>query len=112
MAQDFVGKCPVVTSDFTIVSSNIAANLVAQGSYDGCNISDSHAQNPSFFNTNIPFCPCPKGSNNINLLTPSGQFGTRLMGGSDAASPRYIFTHLSPFARLLFPDVDDMVSIK
>ena len=28
------------------------------------------------------------GSNNINLLTPSGQFGTRLMGGSDAASPR------------------------
>ena len=51
------------------------------------------------------------GSNNINLLTPSGQFGTRLMGGSDAASPRYIFTHLSPFARLLFPDVDDMVSL-
>ena len=50
------------------------------------------------------------GSNNINLLTPSGQFGTRLMGGSDAASPRYIFTHLSSFARLLFPDVDDMVS--
>ena len=38
MAQDFVGKCPVVTSDFTIVSSNIAANLVAQGSYDGCNL--------------------------------------------------------------------------
>lgn len=49
------------------------------------------------------------GSNNINVLTPSGQFGTRLMGGSDAASPRYIFTHLSPIARLLFPDVDDML---
>jgi DNA topoisomerase-2 len=49
------------------------------------------------------------GSNNINLLIPSGQFGTRLMGGSDAASPRYIFTYLSPLARLLFPDVDDMV---
>jgi DNA topoisomerase-2 len=32
------------------------------------------------------------------------------MGGSDAASPRYIFTHLSPLARLLFPEVDDMVS--
>lgn len=51
------------------------------------------------------------GSNNINLLTPSGQFGTRLMGGSDAASPRYIFTHLSPLARLLFPEVDDAVSL-
>lgn len=51
------------------------------------------------------------GSNNINLLIPSGQFGTRLMGGSDAASPRYIFTYLSPLARLLFPEVDDMASV-
>jgi DNA topoisomerase-2 len=47
------------------------------------------------------------GSNNINLLVPSGQFGTRLAGGSDAASPRYIFTQLSPIARTLFPEVDD-----
>lgn len=30
------------------------------------------------------------GSNNINLLMPNGQFGTRLMGGKDAASARYI----------------------
>lgn len=34
------------------------------------------------------------GSNNINLLQPNGQFGTRLAGGKDAASPRYIFTML------------------
>lgn len=34
------------------------------------------------------------GSNNINLLQPIGQFGTRLHGGKDAASPRYIFTML------------------
>lgn len=34
------------------------------------------------------------GSNNINLLMPIGQFGTRLQGGKDAASPRYIFTKL------------------
>jgi DNA topoisomerase-2 len=47
------------------------------------------------------------GSNNINLLTPSGQFGTRLEGGKDSASPRYIFTYLSPLARLLFPIEDD-----
>jgi DNA topoisomerase-2 len=39
------------------------------------------------------------GSNNINLLEPSGQFGTRLAGGKDAASARYIFTKLSPLAR-------------
>ncbi|MEE6466089.1 hypothetical protein FKM82_006831 [Ascaphus truei] len=47
------------------------------------------------------------GSNNANLLQPIGQFGTRLHGGKDAASPRYIFTMLSTLARLLFPAVDD-----
>nr|O42130.2 RecName: Full=DNA topoisomerase 2-alpha; AltName: Full=DNA topoisomerase II, alpha isozyme [Gallus gallus]BAA22539.2 DNA topoisomeraseII_alpha [Gallus gallus] len=49
------------------------------------------------------------GSNNLNLLQPIGQFGTRLHGGKDSASPRYIFTMLSPLARLLFPPVDDNV---
>ncbi len=34
------------------------------------------------------------GSNNVNLLLPIGQFGTRLQGGKDSASPRYIFTKL------------------
>lgn len=49
------------------------------------------------------------GSNNIALLEPVGQFGTRLQGGKDAASPRYIFTRLSPIARLMFPPADDAV---
>jgi DNA topoisomerase-2 len=49
------------------------------------------------------------GSNNLNLLVPSGQFGTRLTGGDDAASPRYIFTHLSPATRYLFPEDDDVL---
>ncbi|CAB9530088.1 DNA topoisomerase 2 top-2 [Seminavis robusta] len=49
------------------------------------------------------------GSNNINLLQPSGQFGTRLTGGKDAASPRYIFTCLSEIARYLFPEEDDVL---
>ncbi|KAM4524311.1 DNA topoisomerase 2-alpha isoform 2-T2 [Odontesthes bonariensis] len=47
------------------------------------------------------------GSNNLSLLQPLGQFGTRLHGGKDSASPRYIFTMLSPLARLVFPSVDD-----
>jgi DNA topoisomerase-2 len=34
------------------------------------------------------------GANNINLLAPVGQFGSRLQGGKDAASARYIHTHL------------------
>ena len=49
------------------------------------------------------------GANNINLLVPSGQFGTRMTGGTDAASPRYIFTHLTPVARCLFPEDDDVL---
>lgn len=47
------------------------------------------------------------GSNNINLLVPSGQFGTRLQGGKDSASPRYIFTRLAPLARHIFNAADD-----
>jgi DNA topoisomerase-2 len=47
------------------------------------------------------------GSNNINLLTPSGQFGTRRMGGKDSASPRYIFTKLEKITRAIFHPDDD-----
>jgi DNA topoisomerase-2 len=49
------------------------------------------------------------GSNNVNLLEPCGQFGTRLMGGKDASQTRYIFTKLSPEARKLFDSMDDPV---
>ena len=47
------------------------------------------------------------GSNNVNLLYPSGQFGTRLQGGKDSASPRYIYTRLGPMARSMFREEDD-----
>jgi DNA topoisomerase-2 len=49
------------------------------------------------------------GSNNINLLMPNGQFGTRLKGGEDSASERYIFTYLNPLTRSIFPEADDAV---
>jgi len=49
------------------------------------------------------------GSNNINLLLPNGQFGTRLQGGDDSASERYIFTVLNPITRSIFPEADDAV---
>jgi DNA topoisomerase-2 len=49
------------------------------------------------------------GSNNINLLEPCGQFGTRLMGGKDASQTRYIFTRLTKSARILFDQRDDDV---
>lgn len=47
------------------------------------------------------------GSNNVNLLKPCGQFGTRLMGGKDAASPRYVFTKLETITRHIFHPHDD-----
>ncbi|KAH6659693.1 DNA topoisomerase [Truncatella angustata] len=47
------------------------------------------------------------GSNNVNILEPSGNFGSRLAGGSDAASARYIHTRLSPFARKIFSPLDE-----
>ncbi|KNG44874.1 type II DNA topoisomerase [Stemphylium lycopersici] len=47
------------------------------------------------------------GTNNINYLEPSGNFGSRLKGGADAASARYIYTRLSPFARRIFHAHDD-----
>ena len=42
------------------------------------------------------------GSNNINLLVPDGNFGSRLQCGKDAASPRYIYTKLSETADIIF----------
>ena len=47
------------------------------------------------------------GSNNINLLEPIGQFGTRLHGGKDSAQPRYIHTKLSPITSKLFNKLDE-----
>ena len=49
------------------------------------------------------------GSNNINLLMPNGQFGTRLQGGKDSASERYIFTMLSKITRSIYPALDDPI---
>jgi DNA topoisomerase-2 len=49
------------------------------------------------------------GSNNINLLMPNGQFGTRLQGGKDSASERYIFTMLNKITRTIFPTLDDHI---
>ncbi|XP_059649125.1 DNA topoisomerase 2 [Cornus florida] len=49
------------------------------------------------------------GSNNLNILQPNGQFGTRNQGGKDHASARYIYTQLSPITRYLFPKEDDIL---
>jgi DNA topoisomerase-2 len=47
------------------------------------------------------------GKNNINLLNPNGQFGTRLEGGHDHASARYIFTNINPITHSIFNKDDN-----
>ncbi len=49
------------------------------------------------------------GSNNINLLEPNGQFGTRMQGGKDSASERYIYTQLNPISRYIYNKKDDAI---
>lgn len=49
------------------------------------------------------------GANNVNVLLPIGQFGSRIQGGRDSAATRYIHTQLSPVAPLLFRSEDNTV---
>jgi DNA topoisomerase-2 len=47
------------------------------------------------------------GSNNINLLVPEGQFGSRVKNGNDSASPRYIHTYLNNITSMIFNKEDE-----
>ncbi|RPD59439.1 type II DNA topoisomerase [Lentinus tigrinus ALCF2SS1-6] len=49
------------------------------------------------------------GGNNMNLLMPNGQFGTRDQGGKDHAAARYIFTELAPVIRNVMHPADDAI---
>tara|TARA_B100001540_G_scaffold69824_1_gene62921 strand:- start:12035 stop:15562 length:3528 start_codon:yes stop_codon:yes gene_type:complete len=49
------------------------------------------------------------GTNNINILQPNGQFGSRIQGGNDSSSPRYIFTLLSNLTKLIFREEDSCI---
>lgn len=49
------------------------------------------------------------GTNNINLLVPEGQFGTRLQGGKDYAAPRYIFTCLTSLTNKIYRKEDNPI---
>ena len=49
------------------------------------------------------------GSNNVSLLEPVGAFGTRIHGGNDAASSRYINTHLTEVSKIIFDRRDNPI---
>lgn len=68
-----------------------------------------HHGEMSMTNTIIAMAQNFVGSNNINLLVPKGQFGTRLLGGKDHSSARYIFTKLEEITRHIFHKDDDEI---
>jgi len=65
-----------------------------------------HGEN-SLVNTIVSMAQDFINSNNLNLLLPIGQFGSRLMGGKDSASARYIFTKLNEVSKKIFNTIDD-----
>ena len=96
---------------FTCLKRNLTKKeiKVAQLAGSVAEVSAYHHGEASLMGTIINLAQNYVGSNNINLLQPIGQFGTRLSGGKDSASPRYIFTQLSPLARMIFNENDDPI---
>ena len=95
---------------FCAFKRNLTSKLkVAQFSGYISEHANYHHGEKSLHTTTISMCQIFVGSNNINLLVPQGQFGTRNKGGSDSASERYIFTNLTPITRLIFPEHDDHI---
>ena len=96
---------------FTCLKRNLTKKeiKVAQLAGSVAELSAYHHGEASLMGTIINLAQNYVGSNNINLLQPIGQFGTRLSGGKDSASPRYIFTQLSPLARHIFNENDDAI---
>ena len=95
---------------FACFKRNVKSEIkVAQLASIAAEVSSYHHGEVSLADTIVKLAQDYVGSNNINLLEPVGQFGTRLMGGKDASQTRYIFTHLAPKTRELFDPLDDPV---
>ena len=111
---------------FTCLKRNLTKEIkVAQLAGAVSEKSAYHHGEASLMGTIVGLAQNYVGSNNVNLLVPVGQFGTRLTGGKDSASTRwdlicqrrclevvpatrrYLFTWLSPLARAIFPPRDD-----
>ncbi|EAY12041.1 topoisomerase II [Trichomonas vaginalis G3] len=66
-----------------------------------------HHGEASLNETIIGMCQDFVGSNNINVFQPIGMLGTRLAGGEDSGSPRYVYTALEKITRTIFMKEDD-----
>jgi len=70
-------------------------------------VSNYHHGEQCLFDTIIRMTHSFVGSNNVPLLYPDGQFGSRLSLGKDAANGRYIFTKLQKYTSTLFSKDDE-----
>lgn len=76
--------------------------------YIGCETEYHHGE-VSLFEAIIGMAQNWATSNNINLLEPKGNFGSRSMRGKDAASPRYIFTNINKLSHYIYRDDDEPI---
>lgn len=68
-----------------------------------------HHGEASLNNTIVDLAQDFVGANNINILVPNGQFGTRIQGGKDSSAPRYIFTSINPIMKHIFRKEDNPI---
>jgi DNA topoisomerase-2 len=85
----------------TIKVAQLASFVAAQTNY-------AHGE-VSLQNTIVNMAQTFSGSNNIPYLFEDGAFGTRISNGSDAASPRYIFTKMTDMARNIITETSPAV---
>ena len=78
--------------------AQLAASVAADTAY--------HHGEQSLVSTIINMAQNFIGANNLNLLVPQGQLGTRLLGGKDHSSARYIYTYLENYVPLIFKKED------
>lgn len=92
---------------YTLHKRNIK-NEIKVSSLSGAIIESAayHNGNISLEKTIVAMAQDFVGTNNINILIPKGQFGSRLKGGEDSASARYIFTKLNELTNYIFKKED------
>jgi DNA topoisomerase-2 len=84
-----------------ILSSSVAAKT------------NYHHGNVSMENTIVRLAQNFVGANNVPLLFPDGQYGSRLQGGKDSAASRYIFTFVpEPVTRIFHPEDAHILSLQ
>jgi DNA topoisomerase-2 len=92
---------------FACLKRNLTSEVkIAQLAAYIAEVSSYHHGEQSLVSTVINMAQNYVGSNNLNLLVPMGQLGTRLMGGKDHSSARYIFTYMEKYVSKIFNKMD------